>query len=61
MSRRCEVVRLGPQHVKNGRIKIERAKGSNDVDIKPTPELKAAIEALPKGQMVYAVNSYGKP
>jgi len=60
VSRRCEVVRLGHQHVKNGRIKIERAKGSKDVDIKLTPELKAAIEALPKGQMVYAVNSYGK-
>ena len=60
VSRRCEVVRLGHQHVKNGRIKIERAKGSKDVDIKLTPELKAAIEAMPKGQMVYAVNSYGK-
>jgi integrase len=32
-SRRCEVIRLGPQHVKDGRIRIERAKGSKDVDI----------------------------
>jgi integrase len=61
VSRRCEVVRLGPQHVKDGRIKIERAKGSRDVDIKLTPELKAAIDAMPKVQMVYAVTSYGKP
>jgi len=61
VSRRCEVVRLGPQHVKDGRIKIERAKGSRDVDIKLTPELSTAIEAMPKSQMVYAVTSYGKP
>jgi hypothetical protein len=45
LSRRCEVVRLGPQHVKDGRIRIERAKGSADVDIRLTPELAAAIEA----------------
>lgn len=28
VSRRCEVVRLGPQHIKDGWIHIERAKGS---------------------------------
>jgi hypothetical protein len=33
VSRRCEVVGLGPQHVKDGRIRIERRHGSADVDI----------------------------
>jgi len=61
VSRRCEVVHLGPQHVKDGWIKIERAKGSRDVNIPLTPELAAAIEAMPKAQMVYAVTSFGKP
>jgi len=61
LSRRCEVVRLGPQHVKDGRIRIARAKGSKDVDIELTPELKAAIEAMPKGQMVYITTGKGKP
>src|SRR5262249_17507147 len=46
-SRRCEVVHLGRQHVKAGRIKITRAKGCNGVDIPITPELKAAIDAMP--------------
>jgi integrase len=58
-SRRCEVVRLGPQHVKDGRIRIERAKGGKDVDIALTPELRAAIDAMPKAQPVFAVNSHG--
>jgi integrase len=60
-SRRCEIVRLGPQHVKDGRIKIERMKGSKDVNILMTPELKAAIDAMPKAQLVFAVNGFGKP
>src|SRR5262249_30781540 len=41
-SRRGEVIRLGPQHVKNGRIRIERTHGSEDVDIPMSPELQAA-------------------
>jgi hypothetical protein len=42
-SRRGEVVRLGPQHVQNGRIRIERTHGSRDVDIPLTADLQAAI------------------
>ena len=47
-SRRGEVVRLGPQHVRNGRIRIERTHGSEDVDIPMSPELQTACDAMPK-------------
>jgi integrase len=60
-SRRGEVVRLGPQHVKNGRIRIERTHGSEDVDIPISPELQAACEAMPKSHLTYIVTAYGKP
>ena len=60
-SRRCEVVRLGPQHVKDGRIRIERAKGSRDVNLLVTPELQAACDAMPKGHLTYIVTAWGKP
>src|SRR6266436_3616097 len=60
-SRRCEVVRLGPQHVKNGRIRIERAHGSKDVDILMSPALRAACDAMPKEHLTYIVTAYGKP
>lgn len=60
-SRRGEVVRLGPQHVKNGRIRIERTHGSADVDIPMTPELKGACDAMPKAHLTYIVTAYGKP
>src|SRR6185437_2995034 len=60
-SRRGEVVRLGPQHVRNGRIRIERTHGSNDVEIPMTPELQSACDAMPKAHLTYIVTAYGKP
>jgi integrase len=60
-SRRGEVVRLGPQHVKDGRIRIERTHGSEDVDIPVSPQLQAACDAMPKAHLTYIVSAYGKP
>jgi len=60
-SRRGEVVWLGPQHVKNGRIRIERTHGSEDVDMPMSPELQAACDAMPTVQLTYIVTAFGKP
>jgi integrase len=60
-SRRGEVVRLGPQHVKSGWIRIERTHGSKDVHIPISPELQAACDAMPKAHLTYIVSAYGKP
>ena len=61
VSRRVEVLHLGPQHVRNGRIRIERVKGSLEVDVPLTPELAAAIDAMPKAGLVFIVSQWGKP
>jgi hypothetical protein len=55
------VVRLGPQHLKNGRIRIERTHGSADVDIPVSHELQAACDAMPKAHLTYIVTAHGKP
>jgi integrase len=60
-SRRGEVVRLGPQHVRNGRIHIERTHGSEDVDMPMSPELHAACTAMPRAHLTYIVTVHGKP
>src|SRR5262245_41259209 len=60
-SRRCEVVHLGRQHVKAGRIKIARAKGCNGVDIPLSPELAAALAAMPATGLTSLVRPRGKP
>src|SRR4051812_23511569 len=61
LSRRGEVVRLGPQHVKNGRIRIKRTHGSKDVSIPISLELQAACDAMPKEHLTYIVTAHGKP
>jgi integrase len=60
-SRRGEVVRLGPQHVRHGRIRIERTHGSADVDIPMSAELRASCDAMPKAHLTYIVTAHGKP
>ena len=60
-SRRGEVVRLGPQHVRHGRIRIERTHGSADVDIPMSAELQAACDAMPKAHLTFIVTTAGKP
>jgi integrase len=60
-SRRGEVVRLGPQHVRNGWIHIARTHGSEDVDIPVSTELQAAIDAMPRSHLTFLVTAYGKP
>jgi integrase len=61
VSRRAEVVRLGRQHVANGHIFIQRIKGSDDVDIPVTPELQAAMDAMPRAHLTFIVTAAGKP
>jgi hypothetical protein len=60
-SRRGEVVRLGPQHVRDGRIRIARIHGSDDVDIPVTPELQEAIDAMPRAHLTFIVTAHGRP
>jgi integrase len=61
-SRRCEVTRLGRQHVKGGRIIIKRAKGCHMVDIAVSDELQAAIDAMPRtDRLTFLANANGEP
>jgi integrase len=46
-SRRVEVAKIGRQHIRDGRIRIARAKGCNAVDLAIPPALAAAIAAMP--------------
>lgn len=60
VSRRGEVVRLGPQHTYTGsegerRIRIERLKGSDAVDIPISDALAAAIDAMPRPSPVNGI------
>ena len=64
--RREDVVRLGPQHFKNGRIRYTQAKNENrnpvHIDIPVHDDLAEAIAATsPSGHMTFLATVYAKP
>jgi integrase len=63
--RREDAVRLGPQHVRDGRIRFRQAKNEHrspiDVDIPLHPDLLKAIAASPSGHLTFLVTEYGRP
>jgi integrase len=61
-SRRVEITRLGRQHVRDGRIRIARAKGCHAVDIPISTPLGVAIESMPiTDRLVYLATPAGEP
>jgi len=59
--RRGDVIKMGPQHVKNGFMRIRRGKNGLEGEIPVLPPLQAVIDATPIGHMNYLVTAYGKP
>ena len=63
--RREDAVRLGPQHLRDGRIRYTQGKNENrspvSLDIPVHPDLLVAIGAMPSGHLTFLVTEYGKP
>jgi integrase len=63
--RREDAVRLGPQHVRDGRVRFTQAKNEHrnpiKVDIPLHPELAATIAGTPSGHMTFLITAFGKP
>jgi integrase len=64
-SRREDAVRLGPQHVRNGRVQFRQAKNEHrtpiDIDIPLHAGLKESIDAMPMRQMNFLITQWGRP
>jgi integrase len=63
--RRSDVVRLGPQHIKDGWITITQAKNKVrkpvTLSIPLLPELETVMDATPTGNLAFLVTQFGKP
>jgi integrase len=63
--RRGDVVRLGPQHVHEGRLQYRQQKNETrhpvDIDIRVHADLEQVIAATPSGHLNFLVTDYGKP
>jgi integrase len=63
--RRSDVIRLGRQHVRDGKISLTQFKGRNRKPMRLVlpvlPVLQQIIDALPCGDMTYLVTNVGQP
>jgi integrase len=59
--RRSDLVRLGKQHIRNGRIQITQQKTGTKLAIPIHPELKAVLDATPLEHLTFLTTAYGQP
>lgn len=59
---RCDVVRMGRQHVRNGMISLNRQKTGVQFNVTVTPTLQQAIDAMPASDnLTFLLTSQGNP
>jgi integrase len=59
---RCDVVRMGRQHVRDGKLALRRQKTGVAFEVPVQPALQAAIDAMPAGDnLTFLVTVHGKP
>ena len=59
--RKADVVKIGWQHIRNGRIHVTQEKTGKSLGIKIHPELQAVLDATPKMNLTILVTESGKP
>jgi integrase len=58
--RRADVVLMGRQHIRDGALFVRQQKTGMELTIPIHPELQAALDATPKGELTFLVTAYGK-
>ena len=59
--RRSDVVRVGPQHIRDGYLTIRQTKTGTEVSIPVHARLREALDQVKPDSMVYLTTAYGKP
>jgi integrase len=59
--RRSDVVRMGRQHIRDGRLHLRQIKTGAELAIRVHSELQAIIAESVGGQMTFLVTEFGKP
>jgi integrase len=59
---RCDIVRMGRQHVRNGTLSLRRQKTGVAFDVTVMPMLQMAIDAMPASDhLTFLITAHGKP
>jgi integrase len=59
--RRGDVIKMGPQHVKDGSLRLRRGKTGESGSIPVLPPLQAVIDASEVGHLTFLVTAFAKP
>jgi integrase len=59
--RRGDVIRMGPQHIRDGFLHVKQAKTGAELWIPITPQLAEIIATSPVNQLAFIVSELGKP
>jgi integrase len=59
--RRADMIRLGPQHIRDGVLAVRQQKTAKTLAIPVSPALAAALEASPSKHLTFLVTEDGKP
>jgi integrase len=59
--RRGDVLRMGPQHLRDGCLYIQQQKTGAELAIPVHPELAAIIDATPSGHLTFLTTQYDRP
>jgi integrase len=57
--RRSDAIRLGPQHIRAGRLVFSQKKTGKHLDLPIIAELRTAIDACPSGHLTFLVTDHG--
>jgi integrase len=59
--RRSDVVRMGPQHVRNGVVQVRQQKTGAALAIPVHPALQTVLDATPSEHLTFLMTAFGKP
>jgi integrase len=59
--RRSDVVKMGPQHISNGLVRVRQQKTGANLKIPVHQDLQAILNATSRSHLTFLVTAYGKP
>jgi integrase len=59
--RRSDLVRMGKQHIRNGRIEVTQQKTNTKLAIRIHGDLQAVLDSTPSGHLTFLTTAYGQP
>jgi integrase len=60
VQRRSDVIKMGPQHIRDGLLHLRQQKTGTALSIPVLPELREAMDALPPKHLTFLATEWGK-